>query len=717
MDDFARKYPAFLMFSAVCTVCIPGLLLQRSGFSVFYTSAIAVGCLAVIAFFLFSVKNACWRILLPACLAACSMCCHNLSLEREPLLERFYGAGGYGEGIFRITDDSMVTGIPFLKQKRGIRTVLLKYRPSPDAAWENLHSEVLYVLPVDHTGTQLGYGDILHAKGKFLRPARAVDPQSFDYRQWLETQNIFYEFREEEKAELFKKGIGFHRILYDLRNKLLTRICQFVPDPEIKALIPGLFFGLRSTEPETLQHFRTSGMIHIISVSGTHVSLFALVLFLIMAPLPYRWRYFCVILLTFFYAESTGMRIPAFRAFMMFALYCGLRMLHKKTLTFNTLFLAALILTLLDPGAVLQAGFQFSFLCVAALLLLSCWQKNHAVPESERMLMTPSRMISTKYVMTARFTRHFVQMILSCIIAWLISLPLTLYHQGVWATGTPAANFFSLPFITLSFVFFAGCCLFSLITPVLQCFAWLLTASLQVVCAIAESFSGTGDWMSRPALWLVLLFTGTVLVFLCSRKKRFLFLSGILAFFLLFHWHLQQVHRKGEVLFFSDGTQYSLCIYTPENKSVNVISLPDKNFAYHLLQSCYTRQAERCHFLILPDSRKNAREAAKYFSEKLPVLTGISRRHGGDYSAVMKLHPEEVEPFFIYRSNALQCIYRDQFLLLRHILTDNTRLEFVLREEPYAISLEIFRDGKPVIEHRIPSDGKGIRLFSFDLEK
>ena len=224
----------------------------------------------------------------------------------------------------------------------------------------------------------------------------------------------------------------------DMCEKTLKQLCRYIPDPEVKALVPGLFFGLRGTDPETLENFRSSGMIHIISVSGTHISLFALVLFLLLAPLPYQFRYSLVILFTFLYAESTGMRVPAFRAFMMFAMFCGLRMFRMYTLSFNTLFLAATLLTLLDPMAIFQAGFQFSFLAVAALLMLSAWQKMHVLPQSERMLLTPSRMISANYVRMSKFKNRFVQVIFSCIIAWLISLPLTLYHQGLWSTGTPA---------------------------------------------------------------------------------------------------------------------------------------------------------------------------------------------------------------------------------------------------------------------------------------
>ena len=711
-DDFARKYPALLMFFAVCTVCIPGQLLRQSGISVFYTTAAIVCGLTGIAFLCFSIRNVCYRIVLPGCLAACSLCFHSYVLEREPLLAHFRGEPGYGEGIFRITDDAMTTGLPFLKQNRRISAQLLKYRHDANSDWLDMTTDILLILRKDYTGPELGYGDTIKATGMFLRPAQPIDPENFNYRKWLENQKIFYEFRTETEKRL-RSGSGVRRMLYDLRNHLLNRICRYIPDPEVKALVPGLFFGLRGTDPETLENFRSSGMIHIISVSGTHISLFALVLFLLLAPLPYQFRYSLVILFTFLYAESTGMRVPAFRAFMMFAMFCGLRMFRMYTLSFNTLFLAATLLTLLDPMAIFQAGFQFSFLAVAALLMLSAWQKMHVLPQSERMLLTPSRMISANYVRMSKFKNRFVQVIFSCIIAWLISLPLTLYHQGLWSTGTPAANFLSTPFITLSFLFFTGCCIFCLITPLLQCSAWLLTLNLKLVCAIAESFAGSGDWMTRPALWLILLFTGTLLFFLCSKKKAALFLSGGTVLVLLLYWHWQQINRKPEILFFSDGTQYTVGIITPQNKSINVIALPDKNFAFQLLQSCNLRQIKRCNYFVIPETKKKFRETASYFCEKMPVLTRISKHPDHTNAAILQTQPEQHGSLQIFRSATFQYVYWGQHLAIRNRFSDGDYIDLFIRQENYAVTLHITRNGKHTVEYKIPADGKGIRLIKY----
>lgn len=710
-DDFARKYPAALMFFAVCTVCIPGLHLKQSGFSVFYIAAFAIAGLAIFSLLCCSMRNAVLRILIPGCLAACSICYHDHVLRQEPLLETLHGESGYGEGVFRITDDALATDLPFLYQRRRMQAEILKFRRTPDQQWREVKAKVTFLLPKEnYRKLNCGYGDILFARGDFLRHSSQIDAEGFDYRQWLERQKIFYEFRA-DTVETIRIGKGYHRFLYDMRSRLLKRICAHVHEPEVRALIPGLFFGLRSAAPETLKDFRASGMIHIISVSGTHVSLFALVLFLILLPIPYRIRYSIVIFLTFLYAESTGMRIPAFRAFLMFALYCGLRMFQLRTLTLNTLFLAAVILTLLDPAALLQAGFQFSFLAVAALLLLSSWQKYYAPPETERMLLTPSRMISPRYVWFSRVKHKLLLLVLSCLVAWLISLPLTLYHQGMWSVGGPAANLFSAPFITLSFVFFAGCCIFCFITPLLACCAGLLTLCLQCVCAIAGVFAESGDWMRRPPLWLVIVFICLILFFLSGRRKLILTASGaVICIFLLF-WSLQRIHREPEILLFTDGTEYAICVFTPENKTVNVISLPDEDFVYNVLWSCTVRQIERCGILLLPTFDKHSTEVVEYFRSRLPVFAYSGPELEKREPFTTYLTASEEGPFRILRTNVLECIQWEDRLYVRSKFDGGDEAEIFIRRADHAITVKIHWNDGRCYGQKISADGRGIRLI------
>lgn len=217
--------------------------------------------------------------------------------------------------------------------------------------------------------------------------------------------------------------------------------------------------------------------------------------------------------------------------------------------------------------------------------------------------------------------------------------------------------------------------------------------------------------MTRPALWLILLFAGTLLFFLCSRKKTALFLSGGIVLFLLLYWYWQQLNRKPEILFFSDGTQYTVGIFMPENKTVNVLSLPDKNFAFQLLQSCKLRQVKRCNYFVIPENRKKFREAAVYFNERIPVLNCISKNPDPSAPAIIHSLPEQNGALQIFRSAAFQYVYWPNHLGLRNQFSDGSHVNIFIRGDAHAVTLYITRNDRNTSAYKIPADGKGIRLI------
>lgn len=72
-----------------------------------------------------------------------------------------------------------------------------------------------------------------------------------------------------------------------------------------------MLFGCRQgIEYQTRLDFIRSGTIHILTVSGLHIGMFAGVMFLLLAFLPFRMRCVIVPLLTALYALSTGLQMP-----------------------------------------------------------------------------------------------------------------------------------------------------------------------------------------------------------------------------------------------------------------------------------------------------------------------------------------------------------------------------------------------------------------------
>jgi len=125
---------------------------------------------------------------------------------------------------------------------------------------------------------------------------------------------------------------------------------------------------------------RAAGLTHLVAISGFHVGLVAGFCALPLAALWWLWpalgrrwpRPFAAgagaVLGAFGYALLTGMAVPTLRTAVMIAVLVAARCLRRRLRLADALALGCVVLLLLDPLAVLGAGFWLSFVGVAWLL-------------------------------------------------------------------------------------------------------------------------------------------------------------------------------------------------------------------------------------------------------------------------------------------------------------------------------------------------------------
>ena len=164
------------------------------------------------------------------------------------------------------------------------------------------------------------------------------------------------------------------------RERMSARIAAAVPSASsrfIRALALG---DTRALGDEDWSRLRAAGLTHLIAISGFHVGLvagfFALSAAAICWLLPQPCRHvprpfvagFGAVAGAFAYAAMTGFALPTLRTAVMIAVLVAARCLRRRHRLADTLALGCIVLLLLDPLAVLGAGFWLSFAGVAWLL-------------------------------------------------------------------------------------------------------------------------------------------------------------------------------------------------------------------------------------------------------------------------------------------------------------------------------------------------------------
>ncbi len=151
-----------------------------------------------------------------------------------------------------------------------------------------------------------------------------------------------------------------------------------------KGVLLGLLTGDRSLiDADTTLLYQQMGISHLLAISGPHVILAALMITWLLQklldrfPAVYlkaerrRWLLPVFMLVVLLYAGLAGFDIPAQRTVLMVGLAAGLLWFRERWSRTRILLMAASILLLLDPLAILSAAFWLSFGAVAILLSMS----------------------------------------------------------------------------------------------------------------------------------------------------------------------------------------------------------------------------------------------------------------------------------------------------------------------------------------------------------
>ncbi len=156
-----------------------------------------------------------------------------------------------------------------------------------------------------------------------------------------------------------------------IRTAQAERLLRAVPE-SVQPFVLAIWLGHRSgvSQAEN-QAYIDAGVAHILAVSGIHVGLiFASMSFLL--PLSIRserTRAIICLVCVVAYCLLAGARVATVRATLMVALYLGADLVQRERDAINALAIAAIAILLAAPGALLDLGFQLSFLSVTSLLL------------------------------------------------------------------------------------------------------------------------------------------------------------------------------------------------------------------------------------------------------------------------------------------------------------------------------------------------------------
>lgn len=236
-----------------------------------------------------------------------------------------------------------------------------------------------------HSLTDVHPGERWRLTVRLKRPHGNVNPHGFDYEGWLLQQGIRatgYVRPAESNRRLEAFVPGLMNAVERLREGVRTRFRAALPDAPYAGVLVALAVGdQRSIRPGLWPLFARSGIAHLVAISGLHVTMIAALFAAAVGAvwrrsprLALRWPAQQAGVVAGFaaalgYCLLAGWGVPAQRTLYMLGCVALALVLRREAAPTRVLALALAVVLVLDPWAVLAAGFWLSFGAVALLFL------------------------------------------------------------------------------------------------------------------------------------------------------------------------------------------------------------------------------------------------------------------------------------------------------------------------------------------------------------
>ncbi len=396
----------------------------------------------------------------------------------------------------------------------------------------------------------LAEGDSIELFGRLgpLRPPQ--NPGAFDWREYYRQQNIvarMYCDQRENIIRLGREGAGLATWLRAKTRGLLTDDIA-ASAAEEASLLEAMVLGHRSRFDRRLNEvFTRAGCVHFIAASGTNIVVLMGALWFAgrMIGLDKRRCAWVMIVAIVLYGIVAEARPPILRACVMGLMFCIALLQQRASSHFNWICAAAIILCLIDPMTVFDAGFQLSFVAVlgVAYLAFAIWHALHdsywwfrhvalgdpyaradqhlrKVAQQFAPLKTGQRLQRSSW----KIVRVVAVVCAVSVGAWLSGLPITvLWFQRMQPWGVVSSV---LVYPLMSIVMVLGLIKVGLatISPTL---AWAATSALSVADVVMirlvewmANLPAASPTISPPPWWQVASFYLFLLAFALTYRSR-----------------------------------------------------------------------------------------------------------------------------------------------------------------------------------------------------
>ena len=381
------------------------------------------------------------------------------------------------------------------------------------------------------------------------------------YRAATDKDLQVFRYKETFSEKLYRKLLF---ICGSIQASIDKTIAHHLEGPQ-QVLAQALALGGHYSElgEDTMKDFSYTGLIHILSISGSHIALLLALVYGLgrLIKLKKRTSLIMGILLAIMYCGVVGGDAPVVRATMMSILMCMAYVKGRLYQAKQALCICAILCLVYDPFSIFDVSFQLSFGATYGLLI---W----GTVLYERIQWLP-KWIKTPLVL--------------CVSAQLLILPLQLYYFHYISIASLLAACIVAPILDVSIILIFISTVITYVMPI--SFLWslidtLLRISLYLNHVLGRSGSLLWLGMIHPyCAYLYLVLLGVFTYFLTHRKRYTVYIVLCLVFMVTTFgasYYVTQYHKNALVHYIPmKQCNVLLCIEPNHEGAYVLIDAPD----------------------------------------------------------------------------------------------------------------------------------------------
>jgi len=264
-------------------------------------------------------------------------------------------------------------------------------------------------------------------KSKFIN-------SDLDEYQYLKLTNLdFLSTADADKLTVLKEPNSFRKELNNIRRIILERIHKLFPEKYF-ALVIALLIGEKGfLDYELRNEFSKTGTAHLLALSGLHVGIISILIYLILGFINIRWiKLILFVLILIFYNSLIGFYPSSVRASLMSIIAVFGILQERQIHPLNSLSLAAIIMLMFDNNLILNPGFQMSIFSVLGILIFY------------KIIFD-----KLKFIFKNDNLNFILNSISITLAASLTVSPIVSYYFGIFSFISPLSNLLEIPLVSL----------------------------------------------------------------------------------------------------------------------------------------------------------------------------------------------------------------------------------------------------------------------------